>query len=310
MGKIQNSIIRFVPFDFTQHISMGVERGVLRPTGMTLEVAMKEDDPTYALGRSNEEHKRLTEQSALFRSMTERLFREAGIDQGMRVLDVGSGAGDVAFLVAELVGPKGEVVGIDLDASALELARERASLLGLSNVKFVEGDIREIELAGEFDAAVGRLVLLYFADPVGGLAAIVSRVRSGGLVVFQEMDMNPDDTRFSYPEESLWSDIARTAIQTFVGAGVHVRMGRLLLETFLGAGLPIPSLKQESAVGGGPDFPGYSWIASSMRSLTPLAEKFGIATAADLNLDSLADRIRDDAVAREAMVWSPPLVLK
>ena len=120
--------------------------------------------------------------------------------------------------------------------------------------------------------------------------------------------MNPDISTFSYPEESLWSETARTAIQTFAGAGVHVRMARLLLKTFLGAGLPVPSLKQEAAVGGGPDFPGYSWIANSMRSLTPLAEKLGIATAADLNLDSLADRIRDDAVTREVMVWAPPLV--
>ena len=269
---------------------------------------MKEEDPTYALGRSHEEHKRLTEQDAILRPMTERLFREAGIEQGMRVLDVGSGVGDVAFLAAELVGPKGEVVGIDLDGSALEKARERARLLGLSNVTFVEGDIRQTELVGDFDAAVGRLVLLYFADPVDGLAAIVPRVRSGGLLVFQELDMNPDISELSYPEDSLWSATGRTIVQTFAGAGVHVRMGRLLLKTFQDAGLSIPSLKQEAIVGGGPDFPGYSWVANTMRSLAPLAEKLGIATSTDLDLDSLADRIRDDAVTRELMVWTLPLV--
>ena len=84
---------------------------------------MKDDDPTYALGHSAEEHQRLAEQAALFRPMTERLFREAGVDEGMRVLDVGSGAGDVAFLVAKLVGPKGKVVGVDLDGNALDKAR-------------------------------------------------------------------------------------------------------------------------------------------------------------------------------------------
>ena len=269
---------------------------------------MKKNDPTYALGHSAEEHQRLTEQADLFRPMTERLFREAGVSQGMRVLDVGSGAGDVAFLVAKIVGPSGEVVGIDLDSSALEMARERARLLGLSNVTFIEGDIRETELAGEFDSAVGRLVLMYFADPVDGLSAIVDRVRSGGLVVFQEMVMNPDTSAFSYPEESLWSEICRTIIQTFAGAGVHVHMGRLLIKTFLAAGLPIPSLKEEVAVGGGPDFQGYSMISNTMRSLAPLSEKLGIATVADLHLDSLADRLRDEAVARELMVWTARLV--
>ena len=160
----------------------------------------------------------------------------------------------------------------------------------------------------EFDAAVGRLVLLYFADPVDGLSAVVRRIRSGGLVVFQEMDMNPDIVASSYPEESLWNETGRTIVKTFAGAGVHVRMGRLLLKTFLGAGLAVPSLREEVAVGGGPDYPGYSWIVNTMRSLAPWAEKLGIATVEALELDSLADRIRDDAVARELMVWAAPLV--
>lgn len=269
---------------------------------------MKDDDPTYALGHSAEEHQRLAEQAALFRPMTERLFREAGVDEGMRVLDVGSGAGDVAFLVAKLVGPKGKVVGVDLDGNALDKARERARLLELANVMFIEGDVRSTDLSGDFDAAVGRLVLLFFADPVRGLAAIVSRVRRGGLVVFQEMDMNPDITTRSYPVESLWDETGRIIVRTFAGAGVHMRMGRLLLQTFVGAGLPVPSLMEEVAVGGGPDFRGYSWVANTMRSLAPMAERLGIATAANLALNSLADRIRDDSVARKLMVWTPPLV--
>lgn len=269
---------------------------------------MKENDPTYALGRSADEHQRLTQQAELLRPMTERFFRKAGVDQGMRVLDVGSGAGDVAFLAAELVGSEGEVVGIDLDGSALDKARGRARLLGLSNVKFIEGEIRSADLGGEFDAAVGRLVLLYFADPVQGLAGIVNRLRSGGLVAFQELDMNPDISTMSYPEESQWNETGRTIVRTFEGAGVHVRMGRQLLQTFVGAGLPVPSLMEEVAVGGGPDFRGYSWLANTMGSLAPLAEKLGIATTAELRIDSLADRIRDDAVAHNLMVWGPPLV--
>lgn len=65
------------------------------------------NDPTYALGRSADEHQRLQQQAALFRPITERFFRSAGLAPGMRVLDVGSGAGDVVFLAAEVVGPTG-----------------------------------------------------------------------------------------------------------------------------------------------------------------------------------------------------------
>ena len=119
-------------------------------------------DPAYALARSRAEYERLSRQAAFLRGTTERLVRAAGLEPGMRVLDVGSGAGDVALLAAELVGPEGEVVGVDVDGAALEIARGRAQSLGLGNVSFVEGDARTAELEGGFDAAVGRLVVMYW----------------------------------------------------------------------------------------------------------------------------------------------------
>jgi predicted RNA methylase len=68
--------------------------------------------------------------------------RAPGLEPGMRVLEVGSGAGDVALLAAELVGPEGEVVGVEVDGAALKVARGRAQSLGLRNVSFVQGDAR------------------------------------------------------------------------------------------------------------------------------------------------------------------------
>jgi ubiquinone/menaquinone biosynthesis C-methylase UbiE len=63
----------------------------------------------YALGYTNAEHERLIRQAARIAPITERLFREAGIGPGQLVLDLGSGVGDVAMLVARLVGPSGQV---------------------------------------------------------------------------------------------------------------------------------------------------------------------------------------------------------
>ena len=122
--------------------------------------------------------------------------------------------------------------------------------------------VREAELSGEFDAVVGRLILLYFADPLDGLSTIVRRIKKGGIVAFHEMDMNDDFICFSYPVASIWNDTARIVIQTFAGAGMHLRMGRFLMKTFLDAGLSFPSLIEEAVAGGGPDFPGYSWMAN------------------------------------------------
>ena len=80
-------------------------------------------EPLYALGQTAAETARLQRQAAFLQPFTERLFRDAGIGPGMKVLDLGSGAGDVAVLAARLVGSEGEVVGIDTNPSILESAR-------------------------------------------------------------------------------------------------------------------------------------------------------------------------------------------
>ena len=264
-------------------------------------------DPTYVFERSSDEHVRLTRQAALFEPMTERLFRDAGVTSGMRVLDVGSGVGDIAILVARLVGPDGSVVGVDVDGSALQTARDRAGLLGLQNVTFIQGDVRSAETGADFDAAVGRLVLLYLADPAEALHAIKEHVRPGGVLAFQELDLDPVPSR-SFPEGTFWDQTGRLVIETFAGAGTHVRMGRQLFGSFVEAGLPAPAMREEAIVGGGPDFAGYAWLASVARGLAPLMDKLGIACSQQLDLDTLAERVRDDAVARGAVVWGPALV--
>jgi ubiquinone/menaquinone biosynthesis C-methylase UbiE len=264
--------------------------------------------PTYALGRSKAEHERLTRQAALLEAMTERLLREAGLEAGMRVLDVGSGVGDVAFLAAELVGRHGSVVGIDIDGDSLDAARQRAELLGLRNVTFVEGDVRSAALDGAFDAAIGRLVLAYTDDPAAALRAIAERVRPGGVLAFHELDLDPGVHARSFPDGTLWDETGRRVIETFARAGTHLRMGRQLFAAFLAAGLPAPVMHEQALVGGGADFAGYAWLADIARSLAALMDKLGVAAAETLDLETLAARIREDAVARGAVVWSPPLI--
>jgi ubiquinone/menaquinone biosynthesis C-methylase UbiE len=264
-------------------------------------------DPTYALGRSDDEHARLTEQANFLRPLTERLFKKAGIAPGMKVLDVGSGVGDVAFLVADLVGQEGRVVGVDMDGGALEKARRRAEQLKLRNVEFIQGDIRHLALAGPFDAAVGRLVLLYFADPVAALAQIAAQVRPKGIVAFQEMEMNDAAAGATYGD-SLVGKVAVTIYRTLAASGVRVNMGSELLRTYVKSGLGVPELMGEFVVGGGPDFAGYSWLANTLRSLAPAAGKVGISLEPLGDLDTLTQRLRSEAAIGNRDFWSPPYV--
>src|SRR4030095_876998 len=132
-------------------------------------------------------------QSAILDSFTDRLFRDAGLAEGMRILELGPGAGDVAILAARSVGPAGSVVGIEGSPLAIETARRRAAAAGFHHVTFLEGDLRELDGvldAGRapFAAVVGRFVLQFMPDPSAVLRAGAAAVRPGGLVCFQECD--------------------------------------------------------------------------------------------------------------------------
>lgn len=225
----------------------------------------------------------------------------------MKVLDVGSGVGDVAFLVAELVGPDGKVVGVDMDGAVLEKARRRAEQLKLRNVEFVHGDIRTAALSGPFDAAVGRLVLLYCADPVAALARIAAQVRSNGIVAFQEMDLNEVAARATY-SDSILGKVVETVYRTFAAAGVRITMASELRKTYLEAGLGEPELLGEFVVGGGPDFAGYPWLVNTLRSVAPMARKLGITLEPLGDLDTLVQRVRSEAARERRDFWSPPYV--
>lgn len=146
---------------------------------------------SYVLGDTGSEHERLIRQAAIFEPFTERLFRDAGIGSGQRVLDVGSGVGDVAMLAAKVVGSTGEVVGVERDATTLARARSRVAEAGLSNLSFAESDIGDITSDKPFDAVVGRFIIEFLPDPVAVVRSLSALIRPGGLMVFQDASWGP-----------------------------------------------------------------------------------------------------------------------
>lgn len=262
-------------------------------------------DAQYTMGRSETETRRLIEQSQLYDGVTRRFLNAAGIEKGMKVLDIGSGAGDVALTLAEIVGNDGSVVGVDVNAEILETARSRAETAGVTNVEFIAGDARTLDLPDDFDAIVGRLVLMYMAEPGDALRQLATRLRPGGIVAFQEIELT-FYRALAHPDTPLVNKLTAGAIAVFEQSGAHIGMGLHLYRAFVDAGLPEPTLHFETPMGGPAAWPGYEFLANSIRSILPLMEKYGIATAEEVEVDTLAERLRAEVVAAKRPLLLPP----
>jgi len=254
----------------------------------------------YALGHSDKELERLGKQARLVGPITRRLFEAAGIGPGMRVLDVGSGAGDVAFLAAELVGERGEVVGVDRSEDAASKARERAAARSLRHVSFHQGDPAAMTFDRPFDAVVGRYVLLYQPDPAAMLRKLANDLRPRGIFAFHEPDWY--GVR-SIPAAPLYHRCSDWIVETLLRSGAAAHTGLGLHAAFVGAGLPAPAMRLDALVGGGASAADLLHLnADIVASLLPEMERLGVATAAEVQIETLAERMVAEAVAANALL--------
>ncbi len=262
-----------------------------------------ERDPSYVLGRSESEARSLQERAKFFNTPTRRLFEDAGVAAGMKVLDIGCGPGDVTLLAADLVGPTGHVVGVDMNPTIVATARARAQAAGMSQVSFIAGDIRNVDLEDRFDAVVGRFVLMYSGDPVASLRAALRVVRADGIAAFYEANMGAGVV--SHPISAMHQLLGRWCSETFARGGVEMAMGTKLHQVFLAAGLPPPRLTMDTLIGGGRE-----WLerfvstfgASHLRSLMPQILEYGIATEDEIGIETFDQRFLEELLRQECVI--------
>ncbi len=266
---------------------------------------MSDAGPAYVLGSDRHELERLNQQAAAIGPATRLLLRAAGIEPGMRVLDLGTGPGHVALMLAEMVGPSGAVVGVDQAAAALTVARRRAQELGLGNVRFVQADATTWRDDEPFDAVVERLLLFHTPDPVAVVRHHAAGLRPDGLVACIDFDVGGART---FPAGPLVTQVAGWLEAGFRHGGADPTVGARLGLILKAAGL--------RDVGGfgvvaylAPDDPsGPRFIAGVTRSLLPVITAAGIATAEEIGLDTLEGRIGEEMRSTDA-VFMPPTVV-
>jgi SAM-dependent methyltransferase len=256
-------------------------------------ITMDSRRSNYLLGSSDAEHERLIRQAIRLAPVAERFFREAGIGPGQRVLELGSGVGDVAMLVARLVGPSGEVVAIERDARSVNRARTRAAEAGLHNVTFAQTDIAHFSSDSFFDAVVGRYILQFLPDPVATLRSLSEKVKLGGIIAFQEGSWAPFVALSAHLP--LWSTGVSLLYESAVRSGVNIEMGPALHKAFQDAGLPAPNMRLEMELGHEPDFT--RWVSDSLISCRARIEKLNLPLERLGDLDTLQQRLQDEVAA-------------
>jgi SAM-dependent methyltransferase len=255
----------------------------LRIIGKNLERTMNPQEARlvrhdYVLGHSPDEYGRLRRQGQTFEAVTRRLFHAIGLQPGWTCLDLGCGPGETMRLMGEIVGPSGEVTGLDRDPKAGRDAIERLQAAGTSRYRFIEADMESADdIGGElFDFTFARLALLFTRDPVAVLRRMYRWTKPGGTIAVQDLYVR---TINLYPKLEAGSELARVILETCTRSGQDMEFAFKLPVYFVDAGIGAPDGTDINL----PMTPLAPFIAHHQalcRSLLPRAIELGVTTQA------------------------------
>ena len=183
--------------------------------------------------------------------------------------------------------------------------RPRAGERRLSNVRFVLGDIHDLAHDGPFDAIIGRLVLMYVPDRSAVLRTQAGVLRSGGVVAPIEFDLHSPR---SLPATPLVGRALSWLREAFTPAGVDPALGPGLWAVLQAVGLQPPGRIGVQAHFGPKDPDGAAILARIVRTVLPLIERLGVATAAEVGADTLQQCLSGE-LATSAAVFAHPMLI-
>ena len=192
----------------------------------------------YMLPRTAEEYDRLREQARMWEAGTSALLDRVGLGAGARCLDVGCGPGEVMRLMAERVGPTGQVIGVDADAALGVHAIAGLQAAGHRQCRFEALDVEaDVIPSGPYDLVFARLLLLYVGDQPAVLRRLWDAVAPGGHLVVQEHDIEGGTV---IPELDVVDEFLRVVRGTFRASVNDLRLGLRMPALFDEAGIGLP----------------------------------------------------------------------
>lgn len=209
---------------------------------------------------------------------------------GMRILDVGCGPATITLDLAQLIGPDGDVIGLEVAPDVLDVARANQAERGLTNVTFVEGTVYALDYPdGAFDVTHAHQVLQHLSDPRAALAEMQRVTRPGGLVAVRDADYHAMTWYPPDPRLDAWMDTYQKVARH---NAAEPDAGRHLLSWALDIGFSeiIPTGDVwVFATPGDRQWWGGQWVDRALSSaFASQAVEYGYATRADLESISAA----------------------
>jgi ubiquinone/menaquinone biosynthesis C-methylase UbiE len=245
-------------------------------------------------------------QNEYWRGFTLSVLTRAGVAPGMRVLDIGCGPGHVSTLAASLVGLSGSVVGIDRSEKALVRAAAAAQDEHLANLSFVQADVDgAIGHLGQFDAIVGRFVLMYLPDPVSTLRRLSNLLVPGGIVAFVEMDVEASKCVPRVPFiDHLLACIVETLKHAQAATALAPQVWRLLRDS----GFADPANEVLWEASPAPARRLTQVVAETVCGLYPRMQQLGILERGAMDVQMLAEQLQAELLHARATLMPPAVV--
>ncbi len=180
-----------------------------------------------------------------------RAMQALALQPGARVADIGCGSGQATLELAQRVGPSGRVVGVDVSAALLAVARVRASL---PQVTFVEADAQQHDFGAPLDAMFSRFGVMFFADPVVAFTHLHAALKPRGKIAFVCWRGRKDNPIMTAPFDAAMTVLpapAPTTLDPFAPGPFAFADGDRLRQILAGAGfVDVTLTAHDEAIGG------------------------------------------------------------
>ncbi len=165
----------------------------------------------YHLKTGKEGESQLDNLDYFFGKSSRQFLTQVGLSEGMHVLDVGCGVGNLTCWLAEQVGTTGKVLGVDFDQKQIEVARQRAEARGIRNVSFEQADAHDLSLyKAKYDLAYCRCLLIHVNNPANVVTSMANTLRKNGILA---CEVGSHHTVLYYPSFAVFDRLRNKLVE-------------------------------------------------------------------------------------------------